>query len=158
MTSSDMTIDYKVRSFLHVHGNFWCTSLGSTCTYHYLIVGTNASQSARPSKLNIWFAGSPIVLHWEGDNSFIRSEFEVNEDLMERLFYKLSNASDIVLISCREVLQIIKICCCYFWWVLRHRRGHVIHTWDPGPCWRTPQICGEEFKNSQEFPPPWPPP
>ena len=69
MTSSDMTIDYKMRLFLHVHGNFWCTSLGSTCTYHYLIVGTNASQSARPSKLNIWFAGSPIVLHWEGDNS-----------------------------------------------------------------------------------------
>ena len=77
---------------------------------------------------------------------------------MERLFYKLSNASDIVSISHREGLQIIKICCCCFWWVLRHRRGHVIHTWDPGPCWRTPQICGEEFKNSQECPPPWPPP
>ena len=27
MTSSDMTIVYKVSSFLHVHGNFWYTSL-----------------------------------------------------------------------------------------------------------------------------------
>ena len=99
MTPSDMTIDYKVSLFLHVHGNFWYTSLGSTCVCHYLIVGTNASQSASPSKLNIWFAGSPIVLHWEGDNSFIWSEFEVNENLMERLFDKLSNASNIISIS-----------------------------------------------------------
>jgi hypothetical protein len=157
MTSSDMTIDYKVRSFLHVHGNFWYTSLGSTCTYHYLIIGTNASQSANPSKLNIWFAGSPIVLHWEGDNSFIWSEFEVNENLMERLFDKLSNASNIISISHWEGLQIIKICCFCFWWVLRHCRGHVIHTWDPGPSWRTPQRFGEEFKDAQEHPPPWPP-
>ena len=69
MISSDMTIDYKVSSLLPLHSDLWYNSLGSTCTYHYLIVGTNASQSARPSKLNIWFAGSPIVLHWEGDNS-----------------------------------------------------------------------------------------
>ena len=156
MTSSDMTIDYKVSSFLHVHSNFWYTSLGSTCTCHYLIVGTNASQSASPSKLNIWFQVG--VLHWEGDNSFIRTEFEVNGNLMERLFYKLSNASDIISISHREGLQIIKICCCCFWWVLRHRRGYVIHTWDPGPSWRMPQICGEEFEDAQERPPPWPPP
>ena len=66
MTSSNMTIDYKVSSFQHVHGNFWYTSLGSTCVCHYLIVGTNASQSAIPSKLNIWFAGRPTILHWEG--------------------------------------------------------------------------------------------
>ena len=153
MTPSDTTINYKVSSFLHVYGNFWYTSLGSIGTCHYLIVGTNASQSASPSKLNIWFAGSPILLHCETDNSFIRSEFEVNGDLMERLFYKLSNASDIISISCREGLQIIKICCCCFWWVLRHRRGHVIHTWDSGPNWRTPQICGEEFEDAQERPP-----
>ena len=158
MTPSDTTIDYKVSSLIHVHGNFWYTSLDSTSKCHYLIVGTNASQSASPSKLNIWFAGSPIVLHWEGDNSFIWSEFEVNENLMERLFYKLSNASDIISISCQEGLQIIKICCCCFWWVLRHRHGHVIHTWDPGPSWITPKTCGEDFKYVQGRPPPWPPP
>ena len=69
MTPSDTTIAYKVRLLLFFHSDFWHNSLGSTCTYHYLIVGTNASQSASPSKLNIWFTGSPIVLHWEGDNS-----------------------------------------------------------------------------------------
>ena len=158
MTPSDMTIDYKVSSFLHVHGNFWYTWLDSTNTCHYLIVGTNASQSAIPSKLNIWFAGRPTILHWEGDNSFLRSEFGVNGDLMERLFYKLSNASDIISISRWEDLQIIKICCCCFWWVLRHRRGHVIHTWDPGPSWRTLQRYGEEFEDARERPPPWSPP
>ena len=156
MTPSDTTIDYKVSSFLHVYGNFWYTSLGSTGTCHYLIVGTNASQSASPSKLNIWFAGRPTILHWEGDNSFLRSEFGVNGDLMERLFYKLSNASDIISISRREGLQIIKICCCCFWWVLRHRRGQVIHSWDPGPSWKMPQIYGEKFEGAQEHPPPWP--
>jgi len=66
----------------HVHGNFWYTSLGSTCTCHYLIVGTNASQSASPSKLNIWFASSPIVLHWEGDNSFIRRRPPNHQDML----------------------------------------------------------------------------
>ena len=115
-------------------------------------------QSASSSKLNFRFVGRLILNHCECHNSVTRSAIEVHELLMERLFDKLSNKSGPISISHREGLQIIKICCCYFWWVLRHRRGHVIHTWDPGPCWRTPQICGEEFKNSQECPPPWPPP
>ena len=162
MTPLDTTIAYKVSLLLLFHSDIWYNSLGSTCTCHYLIVGTNASQSASPLKLNIWSLLNIWfqvgVLHWEGDNSFIRTEFEVNGNLMERLFYKLSNASDIISISRREGLQIIKICCCYFWWVLRHRRGHVIHTWDPVPSWRTLQICGEEFEDAQKRPPPWPPP
>ena len=41
---------------------------------------------------------------------------------------------------------------------LQCRRGLVIHTWDPGPSWRMPQTCGEDFKDSQERPFPWPPP
>ena len=76
LTPSDMTIDYKVISFLHLHSDFWYNSLGSTCTCHYLILGTNVSQSASPSKLNFQITGSPTILHWEGHNSFIRSEFE----------------------------------------------------------------------------------
>ena len=89
MTPSDMTIDYKVSSFLHLHSDFWYNSLGSTCTCHYLIVGTNVSQSASPSKLNFQITGSPTILHWEGHNYFIQSEFEVHEHLMESLFDKV---------------------------------------------------------------------
>ena len=39
MTPSDMNIDYKVSSFLHLHNDFIYNSLGSTCTYHHLLVG-----------------------------------------------------------------------------------------------------------------------
>ena len=83
MTPSDMNIDYKVSSFLHLHNDFLYNSVGSTCTYHYLLLGTNVS--------------------------------------------------------------------------LQCRRGLVIHTWDPGPSWRMPQTFGEDFKDSQERPFPWPP-
>jgi len=83
-TPSDTNIDYKVSSFLNLHNDFLYNSLGSTCTYHYLLLGTNVS--------------------------------------------------------------------------LQCRRGLVIHTWDPGPSWRMPQTCGEDFKDSQERPFPWPPP
>jgi hypothetical protein len=93
MTPSDTTIDYKVRSFLYLYSNFGCNSLGSICTCRYLNVGTNVSQSASPSKLNFRFIGSPVVLHWKGHNSSIRSAIEVNEHLMESLFDKLSNRS-----------------------------------------------------------------
>jgi hypothetical protein len=93
MTPKDTTIDYKVRSLLHLHSNFGYNSLGFTCIYHYLNVGTNVSQSASPSKLNFWFIGSPIVLHWEGHNSSIRSVIEVNGHSMESLFNKISNRS-----------------------------------------------------------------
>ena len=89
MTPSDMTIDYKVSSFLYLHSDFWFNSLGSTCTCHYLLAGTNVSQSASPSKLNFQVIGSPTILHWEGHNSFIRSEFEVHKHFMERLFDNL---------------------------------------------------------------------
>jgi hypothetical protein len=93
MTPTDVTIDYNVHLFLHLYINFGYNSLGSTCTCRYLNVGTNVSQSASPSKLNFRFVGSPIVLHWEGHNSSIRSAIEVNEHLMETLFDKLSNRS-----------------------------------------------------------------
>jgi hypothetical protein len=93
MIPTNTTIDYKVRLFLHLYSNFGYNSLGSTCTYRYLNVGTNVSQSASPTKLNFRFVGSLIVLHWEGHNSSTRSAIEVNEHLMESLFDKLSNRS-----------------------------------------------------------------
>jgi hypothetical protein len=93
MTPTDTTIDYKVHSFLYLHSNFGYNSLGSTCTCRYLNVGINVSQSTSPSKLNFRFIVSPIVLHWEGHNSSIRSAIEVNEHLMEILFDKISNRS-----------------------------------------------------------------
>jgi hypothetical protein len=43
------------------------------------------SQSASPSKLNIRFVSSTTLPHWEGHNSFIRSEFEVCEHLDGKL-------------------------------------------------------------------------
>jgi hypothetical protein len=128
MTPTDMTIDYKVRLFLHLYSNFGYNSLGSTCTCRYLNVGTNVSQSASPSKLNFRFIGSPIVLHWEGHNSSIRSAIEVNEHLMERLFDKISNRSGPTSISYWQGLRIIKIFYRYFCRVLQRRRRLVIHT------------------------------
>jgi hypothetical protein len=100
MTSSDTTIDYKMRSFPPLHSNFGYHSLGSTCICHYLNVGTNVSQSESPSKLNFRFIGSPIVFHWEGHNSLIQSAIEVNRHLMD----KLSNRSSTTSISHRQVL------------------------------------------------------
>jgi len=101
MTPSDMTIDYKVSSSLYLYNNFWYNSLGSKCTFHYLHVDTNVSQSARSSKLNFQFTSSPVVLYWEGHNSSIWSEIKVNEHLMESLFDKLSNGSSPTLKSHR---------------------------------------------------------
>ena len=114
--------------------------------------------SASSSKSNIRFVGRPIVLHCEGHNSSIRSAIEVNEHLMERLFDKLSNRSGPALISRRQGLQIIKTFCRYFYRVLRHPRGLVNHTWDPGPSWSMPQEDGEHQRDAQRRPPPWPPP
>jgi hypothetical protein len=102
MTPSDMTIDYKVHSFQSLYSNFGYNSLGCTCICHYLNVGTNVSQSESSSKLNFWFIGSPIVLHWERHNSSIRSAIEVNRHLMESLFDKLSNRSGPTSISHRQ--------------------------------------------------------
>jgi hypothetical protein len=149
MTPSDTTIDYKVRSFLHLHSNFGYNSLGSTCTCRYLNVDTNVSQSASPSKLNFRFVGSPIVLHWEAHNSSIRSAIEVNEHLMERLFDKLSNRSGPTSISHWQGLEIIETFRCYFCRVLQRRYGLIIHTWDPGPSWSTPQEDGEHLRDAQ---------
>ena len=70
MTPSDTIIDYKVSSLLPLHNDLWYNSLGSTCTCHYLIVGTNV-------KLNFRFVGRPIVNHCEGHNSVIQSAIEV---------------------------------------------------------------------------------
>jgi hypothetical protein len=158
MTPSDTTIDYKVRSFLHLYSDFGYNSLGSIYTCHYLIVGTNVSQSTSSSKLNFRFVGSPIVLHWKDHNSSIRSAIEVNEHLMERLFDKLSNRSGPTSISHRQGLQIIETFCHCFYRVLRHRRGLVIHTWDPSLSWSTPQEDGKHLRDAQGHPPPWPPP
>jgi hypothetical protein len=63
MAPSDMNNDYKVRSFLHLHSGFSYNSLGSTCTCHYLIVGSNVFHNGSSSKLNFWFVDSPTVPH-----------------------------------------------------------------------------------------------
>ena len=77
--------------------DFWYNSFGFICTCHYLLVGTNVSQSASPSKLNFQFDGGLTILHWKGYNLSIRSAIEVNEHLMKSLFDKLSNRGDVVL-------------------------------------------------------------
>jgi hypothetical protein len=144
MTPLDTTIDYKVRSFLHLHSNFGYNSLGSTCTCRYLNVDTNVSQSASPSKLNFRFVGSPIVLHWEAHNSSIRSAIEVNEHLMERLFDKLSNRSGPTSISHWQGLEIIETLRAYYSHLgSRPKLEHAPRRW------RTPKRCSS---------PPWPPP
>jgi hypothetical protein len=158
MTPTDTTIDYKVCLFLHLYSNFGYNSLSSTCTCHYLNIGTNVSQSASPSKLNFRFVGSPIVLHWEGHNSSIRSAIEVNEHLMKRLFDKLSNRFGPTSISHWQGLKIIETFWRYFYRVLRRRRRLVIHTWDPGPSRSMAQEYGEHLRDAQGRPPPWPPP
>ena len=158
MAPSDTNNDYKVHSFLYLHSGFGYNSLGSTCTCHYLIVGSNVFHNGSSSKLNFRFVGSPIVPHWEGHNSSIRSAIEVNEHLMESLFDKLSNRSGPISISHRQGLQITNIFCRYFCWELHCRYGLVIHPWDPGPSGSTPQGLGEPTKKALGRPPPWPPP
>ena len=158
MAPSDTNNDYKVRSFLHLHSGFGYNSLGSTCTCHYLIVGSNVFHNGSSSKLNFRFVGSPTVPHWEGHNSSIRSAIEVNEHLMESLFDKLSNRSSSISISHRQGLQIANIFCRCFCWELHYRYGLVIHPWDPGPSGSTPQGLGEPTKKALGRPPPWPPP
>ena len=133
-------------------------SLGSTCTCHYLIVGTNVSQSASSSKLNFQFIGGPTMLHLEGHNSSIRSAIAVNEHLMESLFDKLSNRSSPISISCQQGLQIIMTSCLYLCRELCHRHGPDIHPWDTGPSWGIPQGDEEHTKEDLGHPPPWPPP
>jgi hypothetical protein len=158
MTHSDMTIDYKVSSSLHLHCDFWYNSLGSTCTCHYLIVDTNVSQSASPSKLNFQVIGSPTILHWEGHDSFIRSEFEVHEHLMESLFDKLLNRSGPTSISRRQGLQIIETFCRYFLsgatMLSQACHSHL----GLRPSWSTSQEDGEHLRDAQRCPHPWPPP
>ena len=154
ITPSDMTIDYKVSLFLYLQSDFWYNSLGSTCTCHYLLIGTNVSQSASPSKLNFQFIGDPTMLHWKGHNSSIWSAIVVNENLIESLFDKLSNRSGPISISCRQGHQIMKTCCRYFCRELRHHHGLVIHPWDLGPSWSTPQGDGELTKEALGRPPP----
>jgi hypothetical protein len=133
MTPSDTNIDDKVSSFLHLHSDFWYNSLSSICTCRYLNVGTNMSQNISPSKLNFRFVGSPTMLHCEGHKSSIWSAIEVNEHLIKRLFDKLSNRSGLTSISRQQGLQIIVTSYHCFYQELRHRRGLVIHIWDPDP-------------------------
>ena len=144
----------KMSLFTHLLSDFWYNSLDSTCTCPYLFVGTNVFQSASSSKSNIRFVGSPIVLQWEGRNTSIRCVIEVNEHLMEILFDRLSNGSCLNSISCQQEFQFIKTFCRCFYRDLHHRLGLVIHTWDPGPSWSTPQTCEEELKDAtMEFRP-----
>jgi hypothetical protein len=77
---------------------------------------------------------------------------------MESLFDRLSNRSSPTSISCQQGLQIILTSCHYFCQELRHRCGLVIHTWDPGLSWITPQEDGEHPRDAQGCPPPWKPP
>ena len=114
--------------------------------------------SASSAKSNIRFISSPIVLHCKGHNSSIRSVIEVNENLMERLFDKISNRSGATSISCWQGLQIIKTFCHCFCRVLRRRCGLVIHTWDLRPSWSMPKEDGEHLRDAQGRPPAWPPP
>ena len=130
-----MTLDYKMNSLLPLHCDLWYNSLGSRCTYHYLIVGTNV-------KLNFRFIGRPIVNHCEGHNSVIRSAIEVHELLMESLFDKILNRSGPISISHRQCLQIIKTFCRCFCRKLHHRHGLVVHPWDPDPSSSTPKGGG----------------
>ena len=146
MTPSDMIIDYKVRSLLPLHSDLWYNSLGSTFTWHYLIVGTNV-------KLNFRFVGKPIVNYCEGYNSVIRSAIEVHELLMESLFDKHSNKSSPTSIS-RQGLQIIKTFHHCFCRELRRCHGPNIHPWDPGPSWSTVIGGGRHTKESLGRPPP----
>jgi hypothetical protein len=115
MAPSAMNNDYKVRLFLHLHSGFGYNSLGSICTCHYLIVGSNVFHNGSSSKLNFWFIGSLTVPHWEGHNSSIRSAIKVNDHLMVSLFDNLSNISGPISISHRQDLQITNIFCRYFW-------------------------------------------
>jgi hypothetical protein len=77
---------------------------------------------------------------------------------MERLFDKLSNRSGPTLILRQQGLQIIMTSCRCFCRELQRRRGLVIHTWDTGPSWITPQEDGEHSRDAEGHPPPWPPP
>ena len=69
----------------------------------------NMSQNASPSKLNFRFVDSPIVFYWEGHNTSMQSEIDVNEHLMESLFDKISNRSSPTSMSHQKGLQIIII-------------------------------------------------
>lgn len=53
MIPSDMTVDYKVSSFLFLYSDFLYNLFGSTCTCYYLLVGTHVSESASLSNVLI---------------------------------------------------------------------------------------------------------
>jgi len=91
MTPSHTTIDYnKVSSFLHLHNDKtknWLLhnivisnvlSNNSDDDREWICHEQDHSQGASLLKLNFQFVSGPIVLYWEGHNSFIRSEFEVH--------------------------------------------------------------------------------
>ena len=104
--------------------------------------------------LSFQFVGGSTILHWEGHTSFVQSEFEVHEHLMESLFHELSNGSGLTTRSSRQGLQTITTSCHCFCQKLYCRRGLDIHPWDPGPSWSTLQSCGEHLRDAQGRPPP----
>jgi hypothetical protein len=86
--------------------------------------------SAISSEPNIRFVGNPIVLHWEDHNSPIQSAIEINENLMESLFDKLSNRSSPTSISHQKILQIIMTSYCCICLVQRRCLGPHNQPWD----------------------------
>ena len=111
----------------------------------------------KSSKLNFRYVGSLIVLYWEGHNSSIRNEIEVNEHLIESLFDKLSNRSSSTSISHRLGFQIVIIFYRCFCQELLYHHGHVFYPLDPSPSGSTSQGEEEATKGALGRPPPWPP-
>jgi hypothetical protein len=93
-------------SFLHLHNdktkNWLQHSIGisnvlsnnSDDDREWICHEQDQSQSASPLKLNFQFISGSTVLYWEGHNSFIRSEFEVHEHLMESFQMDLVSPQD----------------------------------------------------------------
>ena len=153
-----MKVKNKVSSFLSLHSDISkndddyanmhkTLSMLSTTDGTWICHALDRPWSPRPSKLNIRFVSSLTVFYFEGHNSSIQSAIDVHDHLMESLFDMLSNKSDLTSISCRQGLQIIKICCYKFCRVLRCRCGPVNRLWDPSPSGSTHEQCGEHFKD-----------
>jgi hypothetical protein len=126
MAPSDMTTNYKMSSFIYLYNDFLVQFTWFHMSCHYLIVDSNVS-NCKSIKVELSYVDNPIVLYWEGHNSFIWNEIEVNEHLMESLFDKLSNRSGPTSISHWQGLQIVIIFCHYFYQKLLYHHGYVFY-------------------------------
>jgi hypothetical protein len=127
MTQSDTTIDYKTRSFLYLYINFFVSKCKS--------IKVELSVRRQPDSDAL---KRPQLIHPECD----RGQWAFDGKLD-----KLSNRSGPTSISYRQGLQIIETFYRYFCRVLRHRRGLVIYTWDPGPSWSMSQEDEEHLRD-----------